>query len=205
MSDDPAAVRSFVAIELPAEIRAFCQVAQDRARRRLGPAAAAVRWVDARAIHLTLKFLGGVPAERLPVLIARLRARLGDQPAFSLAVGQLGAFPGPRTPRVIWLAVLGDRAQLDACQERVEVATVPLGFPREKRAFRPHLTLGRVRETATPEQLAAIGSLPANWPPETSPPFPVTSVDLMQSQLGPGGARYSRLAELPLSGSSPEG
>ncbi|MGH2459354.1 MAG: 2'-5' RNA ligase family protein, partial [Chloroflexota bacterium] len=106
--------------------------------------------------------------------------------------------PGPRSPRVVWLAVLGDLTALGACQRRVEAATVPLGFPAEARPFKPHLTLGRVRETATSGQRAAIGALPATWPATTSRAFPVASVSLIQSHLGPGGARYSRLAGIRL-------
>lgn len=190
-------IRSFVAIELPPEIRAWCQASMERARRKLGPAAPAVRWVHPEGIHLTLKFLGAVPATLVPVLIERLQAELAGQPTLDLAVGKLGVFPGIKAPRVIWLATLGNLAALSECQRRVESATVPLGFPGEKRPFQPHLTLGRVRETATPEERATIGGLPAGWPSETNPPFLVTSASLMQSRLGPGGARYSRLAEIP--------
>jgi 2'-5' RNA ligase len=190
-------VRAFVAIELPSEIRAWCQASMERARRTLGPAAPAVRWVNPEGIHLTLKFLGSVQAALVPVLIERLQAALAGQPALSLAVGRMGVFPGAKAPRVIWLATLGEVEALGECQRRVEAATVPLGFPGEKRPFQPHLTLGRVRETATPEERAAIGGLPSGWPPGTSPPFRVTSASLMQSRLGPGGARYSRLAEIP--------
>jgi len=197
MVDESGTIRSFVAIELPPAVRAFCQAAMDQARQKLGSDAAAVRWVDPEGIHLTLKFLGAVPGDRVPVLIDRLRVGLAGQPPSTLTIGRLGVFPGPRAPRVVWLAVLGDDAALDACQRRVEDATVSLGYPREQRAFRPHLTLGRVRAVATPEQRAAIGALPASWPAETSPSFMVAAASLMQSHLGPGGARYSRLAELP--------
>lgn len=197
MNDEPRAIRSFVAIELPTEIRAWCQTAIERARRELGSNASAVRWVDSVGIHLTLKFLDAVQTTRVPVLVECLHAKLTGQSPFNLEVGGLGVFPGPSAPRVVWLAVLGNLAALDACQRRVEAATVPLGFPSEKRSFQPHLTLGRVRETATPEQRAAVGALPATWPSATSLSFPVTSASLMQSHLGPGGARYSRLAEIP--------
>lgn len=193
-------IRSFVAIELPTDARAWCRAAIERAQRELGPTAAAVRWVDPDGIHLTLKFLGAVPSNRVPVLIDRLRAELTDQAPFTLAVGGLGVFPGPRSPRVLWLGVLGDLTELEACQQRVENAIVPLGFPSEQRQFKPHLTLGRVRETATPEQRAAIGALPPTWPSGTSAPFRVTAVSLMQSRLSPRGARYSRLAEIAFDG-----
>ncbi|MGH2461042.1 MAG: RNA 2',3'-cyclic phosphodiesterase [Chloroflexota bacterium] len=195
-TEHSSSLRAFVAIELPPEVRAWCQAAIEQARRKLGSSASAVRWVDPAAIHLTLTFLGAVAITRVPVLIERLGAELANQAPFRLEIGGLGVFPGPRSPRVVWLAVLGDLTALGACQRRVEAATVPLGFPAETRPFKPHLTLGRVRETATSEQRAAIGALPANWPLTVSRSFSVDSVSLMQSHLGPGGARYPRLAEI---------
>ncbi len=186
-----------MAIELPDEARVWCAAAIQRARRALGPAAGAVRWVDPGGIHLTLKFLGAVPAAQLPELTARLTAELAGQASFRLAIGGLGVFPNQRRPRVVWLALAGNLSVLQQAQERVEVATEPLGYPREKRPFSPHLTLGRVRETAPPDQLAAIGSLAAQWPVDQSAPFAVTTASLMESHLSPSGARYTPLAELP--------
>ena len=194
------AVRAFVAIELPSEVHAFCRDAMERARRRLGPAAGAVRWVEPAGIHLTLKFLGAVPAAQVPRLVERLQSGLADQAGFELAAGTLGVFPEKGLPRVIWLATVGDLAALGICQQRVERALEPLGFPPERRAFAPHLTLGRVRETARPEETAVIAALPAAWPPGTSPPFRVTTASLMRSELAPGGARYTRLAVIPFAG-----
>src|SRR5262249_43936841 len=109
-----------------------------------------------------------------------------------------GVSPTQRAPGVLWLAVLGHLAHLRACQERVEAASEPLGYPREKRPFQAHLTLGRVRETATPEQRLTIARLLPNWPEETGPRFEATAVSLMQSHLAPSGATYLRLAEIPL-------
>jgi 2'-5' RNA ligase len=193
-----SSVRAFVALELPEEARAFCTAAITWARSALGSDGQVVRWVDPAAIHLTLKFLGSVPSERVPEIVDRLAREVASSRPFQLTVGGLGLFPNQRAPRVIWLALLGDLAALAACQERVESATVPLGFPREKRPFQPHLTLGRVREGTAPAQLAAIGRLPAEWPTGASEPFPVTSISLMQSHLSPRGAQYTRAAAFDL-------
>lgn len=190
-------VRAFVAVELPDDARAFCEQAMERARRELGPAERAIRWVDPAGIHVTLKFLGSVPAAQLPDLTERLTVELAGQAPFELGIGGLGAFPGSRAPRVLWLGVRGDLAELANAKERVEVATLPLGYAREAGPYRPHLTLGRVRDRAAPDDLAAIGRLVASWPAQTGPTFPVTSASLMQSHLGPGGAKYTRVAEIP--------
>ena len=199
---DDAKVRAFVAVELPRDLREWCADAQERSRRLLGSAASAVRWVDPEGIHLTLKFLGYVPEARLSTITDRLQESLVQQSPFSLAVGHLGVFPNVRSPRAMWLAVFGDQPALRACQRRVEDATVPLGFAPEKRPFQPHLTLGRVRETATSQQLAAIGSLMAEEQSASSRHFAVTSARLMESRLSPSGARYSQLAAFPFEASA---
>jgi 2'-5' RNA ligase len=193
-----ASLRAFVALELPDPARAFCAEAIARARSALGADTRVVRWVDPDGIHLTLKFLGSVPAAQVSEIVDRVAEAVASVPAFSVAVGGLGLFPNQRAPRVIWLALLGNVTALGQCQERVEAATVPLGFAREKRPFQPHLTLGRVREGAAPPQLAAIGRLPIGWPANRSEPFLVPSISLMQSHLSPAGARYTRVAEFPL-------
>ncbi len=195
-TDSP--IRAFVALELPDAARAFCAEATSQARSALGSDGRVVRWVDPEGIHLTLKFLGSVPAERVPEMVDRVAREVADFGPFPLAIGGLGLFPSQRAPRVVWLALIGDLTALGKCQERVEAATVPLGFAREQRPFQPHLTCGRVREGATPAQLAAIGRLPTGWPASPSAPFPMTSISLMQSHLSPRGARYSRVATFDL-------
>jgi 2'-5' RNA ligase len=189
-------IRLFIAIELPPDALAWCTEAIERARRELGTSAAALRWVRPEGIHLTLKFLGEVPTSTTAALIGGLSQGVPGMPEFELAIGRAGVFPNQRQPRVLWLGLLGDLAATKAAQERVESAIVPLGFPPEARQFQPHLTLGRVRENARPEQLAAIGRLPSTWPTTVSPPFRVTSISLIQSHLGPGGARYTPLARI---------
>lgn len=196
-------IRCFIALELPEEARRWCAGAIERARQLLGADEVGVRWVDPNGIHLTLKFLGSVSAGRIPAIGDATRRLLADQPSFALTIGPAGVFPGPRAPRVLWLGLLGDLPALHACQARVEQAAESLGFPREKRALRPHLTLGRVRDRVAPAQRAAIGRLPAEWPPGNGPTFEATAASLMQSHLGPQGARYTRLADLPFGGTDP--
>lgn len=192
-----APVRAFVAIMLPEDVRQYCVDAMARLRQALGPAQRAVRWVDPDGIHVTLKFLGNVPTVQLPDLTERLAVALAGQPPFNLGVGPLGTFPHARAPRVALLQVRGDLNQLGDAKERVEAATEPLGFPREKRPYRPHLTLGRVRENAAPADLSALARAIASLSDQSGPTFRATSASLMQSHLGPGGAKYTRLSELP--------
>ena len=175
---------------------AECGAAIDRARQELGATAGSVRWVRLEGIHLTLKFLGSLPPSTETAIIDRLSMELLGIPAFELAIGGTGVFPNSSRPRVLWFSLLGEVDALRVAQERVEAAAVPLGYPRETRPFQPHLTLGRVRETASATELAAIGRLTDTWTTETSLRFRVSSVSLMRSQLAPDGARYTRLARI---------
>jgi 2'-5' RNA ligase len=155
-----------------------------------------VRWVDVRSIHLTLKFLGEVEERRVDELIERLEAAVAMQSAPRLALGELGAFPNLKRPRVIWIGVEEDGERLSPLQSRVEDAVAPMGWERERRLFQPHLTLGRVRDprrsrgarsSAPPAPLLEVLLGVRVEPPA---PSPHTRLALVRSHLGPQGARY---------------
>jgi 2'-5' RNA ligase len=151
-------------------------------------------------MHLTLKFLGNVAAPTIPE-IARVVSESAQPIApFQLGLGRLGTFPNLRSPRVVWVGVEGDTTTLAALQESVERAVVPLGFEREKRSFSAHLTLGRVRERASPADRRRLGEVVASLAIEQSPPFDIHSVSLMRSTLTREGAIYDRLHEAALGG-----
>lgn len=190
-----AAVRTFIAIGLPAQVRE----ALGRCLERLGAARIPyVKWVDPQGVHLTLKFLGNVEEVRLPRLAEALgRAVAGISP-FRLRTGALGGFPSPRRPRVLWVGLEGDLETLQALYQAVEEALAPLGFPREGRPFTAHLTLGRVRETATPAQMQQLGRSLAEVGMEGPWDIPVGEVHAMKSELARTGARYTSLYALPL-------
>jgi len=191
-------LRTFVAVELPAGARAALAAAQDELRAALGQRGGSVRWVDPAGAHLTLKFLGETPESAVAGVEAALRAALDGAAAFELRTGALGCFPSGRSPRVLWLGLDGDLDALAAARESVEAAISPLGWPTEPRPFSPHLTLGRLRPEASPAERAGIGkACGAIWPPPATL-LPVAAVSLMQSELAPGGPRYTRLAHVPL-------
>ena len=141
--------RLFVAVELPAGAKEGLAAAVGQLR---GLMPAGVRWVNPAGIHLTLKFLGEVDGGLAPPLLAALQREMAgvDKTPFPLRLDGLGVFPNRREPRVIWAGVGGDLETLGAVQRRVETAAVSLGLARERREFRPHLTLGRVRDRVLP-------------------------------------------------------
>ena len=189
-----AAVRTFVAVLLPDEIRRRLAQEVDALRRH----ASGVAWVATDNLHITVKFLGGVDETRLGEVAAALQ-RGANVPAFEVDIRGLGAFPTASRPRVLWAGAPGPPA-FTQLAEGIDQALVALGFPPEGRGFTPHVTLGRVREprrdVALTEALEAAAARPFGA-------LRVERVSLMRSDLSPRGARYSELAAVPLPASEP--
>ncbi len=182
-------IRSFIAVDLAAPVRtALRRLIDELARPK-----ADIRWVRAEGLHITLKFLGWVEAARLEKVHAALAAAIADQAALQLRAHGLGAFPSLRRPRVLWVGLEG--AGLAELAARVEAAMVRMGFEAEKRAFTPHVTLGRVsslRGWARVEEL---------FKAHLDDEFGESGVDtvvIYRSTLRPDGALYTPLWTIPL-------
>lgn len=183
-------IRSFVAIELPQKvIDALARLHESL----LQATPKGVKWVDPTSIHLTIKFLGGVPVNRVSLISTSLAKVVEGIRPFSLGVEGLGVFPDSRRPRVIWVAVVGDLDRLVQLQQAVDSALSPLGFVKENRPFVPHLTLARIREDMNYQERQSFGQRFLTAKLEQLPLFKVESVNLMKSQLTPRGAIYSKL------------
>ena len=188
-------LRLFVAVELPAHIQDALGATIERLRSQLG---GAFRWVSPAAIHLTLKFLGDVDPERVLALTTALGSAAGAAGPFELRMEGSGMFPNQRSPSVVWAGIGGDVVALEAVREAVEVAMTGAGEAAETRTFRPHLTLARVRGRLKPAEAAALAVCLGQVDYASVPPFCVDGVGLIRSELGPGGARYTRLAHVSL-------
>jgi len=187
----PEEIRSFVAIELPEELKSHLAEIQRILKRQTG--SAPIRWVDVNGIHLTLKFLGNVPAGQIEAVGAALARACAGVAPFALSVGGLGCFPNFNRPNVVWVGVGGDMAVLERLHAQIEAQIAPLGYPTEKREFRPHLTLGRVRHAA-PAEARRIGEIVRAVNLGTGvTEWRVGEVVLMRSDLSPAGAKYTRL------------
>lgn len=179
-------IRAFIAIDLPGNV--VDQLAE--LGRALGANldSHAVRWVRPEAIHLTLRFLGNVQIDKLDDISRGIDQVASQTSPFSLTLDKLGCFPNPRRPRVIWIGLAGDIEQLETLQNSVEVMLSPMGWELEKRGFHPHLTLGRVKDSRKViEARLPWGEVLARGR------IPVEEMHLIQSQLNPGGAVYTRL------------
>lgn len=152
---------------------------------------ASINWSRPGTWHLTLKFLGETDETRIPAIRKALAAV--DFPAFLMQPGTAGAFPDARRPKVLWLGLTQGSESCTLLAQSIEDALAGIGIPREKKPFRPHLTLGRVRRPGPGDWntvLDAAGA--AEWPP-----FTVTRFILWQSTLAPEGAIHTPLAEFP--------
>lgn len=190
-------MRAFVAIELPPAVKErLAEVVAELRAAGIG----GLRPVRPEGIHLTLKFLGDVPADRIRDIGDAARRAAARHAPFALSLSGVGAFPSGRAPRVLWAGIAGDLERLGSLQASVDACLAELGFARERRAFNPHLTLARLRDSASREDRArALRVLEAAQPRERAG-FVVDGVALFQSTLGPGGAVYRRLHRVPLDG-----
>ncbi|MFN3975371.1 MAG: RNA 2',3'-cyclic phosphodiesterase [Dehalococcoidia bacterium] len=187
-------LRLFVALELPEAVQQALASAWAPLRRM----ERGVKWVSPEGLHLTLKFLGEVPVERVPLLEAPLAAAAQVSSTLRLIVSRVGAFPSLAFPRVLWAGLEGDLEALQRLQQAVEKGLSALGFPPEQRPFTPHLTVGRVRDDLSPQERRRIGQAAGQvaLPPDLS--FGAGHLSLMQSTLTPQGARYRCLKAWPL-------
>jgi 2'-5' RNA ligase len=195
--DEATPVRVFVAIELPEGIRAALTTLQ----QRLAAAQLPLRLVRPEGIHLTLAFIGDIPAAQVPALSGAVAQAAAGVSVFTLRAEGLGMFPNARRPRVVWAGVQGDpedRARLTALHSQLAAALRAAGFTSDPR-FDPHLTLGRVNDRATPGDVAAIGPAVQALTLPTGLMFDVAHVSIMRSELRPSGAVYTRLDAVPLS------
>lgn len=184
-------IRTFIAIGLPE----FVLQAIAKTQETLRGSGLDIRWVRREGIHLTLKFLGDIDRDDVGKIQAAMEEAAKGISPFTLTGDGVGVFPDFRRPRVIWAGISGDVQALFALQSALESQLKGLGFPKEKRHFKGHLTMGRVKDrvdrTKLQESLEGLARF------ETGS-FTVKSVVLFQSTLRPQGAVYTRLAEVIL-------
>jgi 2'-5' RNA ligase len=180
-------VRAFLAVSLPAEARACVEEAIESLRAAVP---ADVRWTPPDNHHLTLKFLGEIPEDKIDALVERAGAKLATVAPFEVALAGFGAFPSAREARVLWLGVARGAAALAKLARKLDSAARVAGAERERRPFSAHLTLGRLRAPAGIELERLTSPTSASWT--------VDEVVLYESRLAPDGARHVPLAHLPL-------
>jgi 2'-5' RNA ligase len=155
---------------------------------------AQVSWVKPSNVHLTLKFLGGVPSHKIGAVSQATERASSDTAVFEVEVAGAGCFPSPRSPRVLWVGLADVPEPLVNIYKKLEEELASLGFEREKRRFAPHLTIGRLRSPRNGAELAQklidIGF--------ESEKFVARQIIVMRSQLKPTGSIYTPISIIPL-------
>jgi 2'-5' RNA ligase len=191
-------IRTFIAIELDETINAALTDLQEQLKTKVPRDS--VRWVRPEGIHLTLKFLGDVPVNRIEEIEQALTRACAGFPVFSLSVEGLGCFPNPRRPRVVWVGVQEESGTLKRLQKAVEDGMAKLGFAPEGRKFHAHLTLGRTQRRASSGDVRRLGQLVEDTKIGELGRMEARAVSLIKSDLRPTGAVYTQLAEARLGG-----
>ncbi len=188
-------VRAFLAIAPPEAVIRKIATIQDVLRKNIQ---GSIGWVRPQGIHLTLKYFGDIGREDIRSISWVVAGHAGNARAMKLDIQGLGVFPNSRRPRVLWIGVQGETAQLIGLQQAVDRDLETCGFKREERPFRAHLTLARIK---SPQGLAGIDRMLAEKGLEAAGSFETKGLTLYKSDLTPSGAIYTALADFPFQGS----
>jgi len=196
VAHNPEQIRSFIAIGLSEEAKeglASLKKELERDEHKF------VKWVDPGGIHLTLKFLGNIPSNRVTEITGAMEEAAQGFSPFHLEISGLGAFPNLRQARVLWVGIGGEVDKLSQLQQNIDSVLATLGFAREERSFVPHLTLARLRQNASPSERRSFGEVVGSAVFEDKYNVEVEAISLVRSQLTPAGAIYTCLSAVGLS------
>jgi 2'-5' RNA ligase len=184
-------VRLFIAIDLSDTLRRQLSEQMGQLTRSLGDES--IRWIKVSNIHLTLKFLGETPENKVDQIQQALGNIASRFSSFEMQIRNFGCFPNIRKPRVFWIGVHEPTGIIKKLHAAIETDLEGLGFSKEGRPFRAHLTLGRLRKHVPSSDLrdltkhletVQVGELGTEI---------VREVCLIRSILRPSGAEYTRL------------
>ena len=184
-------IRTFIAIELPEKILTPIRQVQGHLRDY----GFKIRWVPPTNIHLTLKFLGDIDASEIEKIGHAILKSVEAYEPLSLGTKEIGVFPDLKNPRVVWVGVCGMVDPLIKLQQSLQENLDLIGFPKEKRRFKAHLTLGRIKTKVPRERLQGAIQKYQSFQTEA---FVADRITLFKSDLKPSGAIYTRLKHIPI-------
>jgi len=185
-------MRTFIAIEISEELRQELSVLQQELKK----SEADVKWVAPDNLHLTLKFLGDTEEGKIEAMKRLLNKIAGGQSSFTISFAQIGVFPKPDFPRVVWVGIEKGKDDLMRLATRIEEELFSLKFPKEKRPFSTHLTLGRVRSPQNKDKLKTMINNLEGF--KASNAVGIDGFVLFRSQLTPQGSIYTALEKFTL-------
>ena len=177
--------RIFCAVELPSDVRARLERHVGQLRADVPDAAAS--WTRVENIHLTLKFFGNVVLDRIPNISAASSRAAKHFSSFEISVGSTGVFPKPSRAQVLWIGVNDLSGKLSELHKQLEKEFASEGFQKEDRAFRPHLTIARIRRPEGARRLAE-AHLQMEF---KSHEIKLTELIVFRSELSPHGSKYT--------------
>jgi 2'-5' RNA ligase len=178
----------FCAFELPEGLRERIQEHSRRVREAVPEAAAS--WSRPENVHVTVKFLGNVDQQRVPLISAAATRVSKEFSQIQIEVGKTGVFPRPSRAEVLWIGIDDRSGKLSALQQRLEEELARDGFPKEDRAFRPHLTIARIRKPHAATQLAET-HLRMEF---SSVAVTLSELILFRSELSSKGSQYTPIS-----------
>jgi 2'-5' RNA ligase len=184
-------IRTFIAVDLPDQVRQSIRHFQEPLKK----GSADVKWVRPENMHLTLKFLGDIPFDQQDAILGAMAVSVRLFNPFSAVLSGSGGFPDLGHPRVFWIGIGRGAQELTELSIRLNNALAPLGFEKDKRPYKAHLTLGRVRS------MRGISTVAKRLKdPFASESFRVDEIILYQSDLNPAGSVYTVLDRVKMEG-----
>ncbi len=183
-ADHPNKIRAFIAVEIPEDLKIALQKIQDIFKG----AGDRITWVKPAGLHITLQFLGDIEVQSIPDIGGEIEQACTVQSPFDIRLAGTGSFPDMKRPRILWAGIREGAEEIKEIYKDLEPRLSGIGFTQEKRLFRPHITLGRIKYIKDPGRFKSlikqnsdvqIGSMTAD------------AVHLIESRLRPDGAAYS--------------
>jgi 2'-5' RNA ligase len=188
-------IRTFIAVDLDKAVRARTIALQETLKK----SGTEVKWVEPENLHVTLLFLGEVEDRELAD-VCRIVGEVAEKHMrFSMTVEQVGCFPNPHRPRVVWVGIGEGRQPLCAIHDALETPLAELGYRKEDRKYSPHITLGRVKSDRPTDKLSKALAQHAGW---KGGEITVTELLVMGSKLTPQGPEHTVLSRAKLGGSA---
>ena len=183
-------LRCFIAVGIPDSIKKGIGVLIDILKKH----EVDVKWIIPENLHLTLKFLGSTPEDLIPAIGKSLLEVASSSDPFYIRIYSTGVFPNKKYPKVIWVGMETSEV-LGRLRGDIEDEMSKLGYKKEGKEFRPHLTIGRVR---SPKGMINIITELENFKDKDFGTITVDSIKLMKSELKPKGAKYTCLRDSPV-------
>ena len=186
------AIRSFLAFELPHDVRKkVAKISGEIKKTGLN-----AKWVKPANIHLTVIFMGNIDEEDIPGIISKIDNVACLYKNFDISLGGMGLFPDLRRPRIIWLGLDGETDRLSSLRNDLQKSLESFGIKQERRPFNPHLTLGRFRKPV--KDRALLNKIIDEYGNIGGPEEKLCELVMFKSELKPGGAVYTRIHSWPL-------